>query len=70
MGVRVSREASFGPGSRGFRFEVRRDTVEDQKVYEIGQGFEADCSRKGSLGQRIFDRLSSTQKNSVSSDSE
>jgi hypothetical protein len=61
MAVRVSRIAQFSSGSRGFRFESHRDEAEDCKVYGIGETFEREISREGSLGQRIFERLSSTE---------
>ncbi len=58
MAVRITREAQFGPGSKGFRFEVRDDQSADHDFYETGRKLEDARFRKGSMGQRIFDRLS------------
>jgi hypothetical protein len=58
MAVEVSRVAPFGPGSKGYRFEVHRDEKMDRKVYEAGRILEKARFRKGSLGQRMFERLS------------
>jgi len=56
--VEIGREVRFGAGSKGFRFETRRDKKKDREVYRVGQYLEAARHKKGSLGQRIFDRLS------------
>ncbi len=61
MAIGISREAHFGLGGKSFRFEVHRDVVADQKLYEAGRELEAARFRNGSLAQRIFDRLSSTE---------
>ena len=58
MAVKVSRVASFGAGSTGYRFEVHRDEEMDRQVYENGRELERARFRKGSMGQRVFDRLS------------
>jgi hypothetical protein len=58
MAVEISREAQFGPGSKGFRFAVRHDEGVDRHFYETGRKLEDARFRKGSMGQRIFDRLS------------
>ena len=58
MAVEIGREVSFGAGSKGFRFETRRNKKKDRAVYKVGQYLEAARYKKGSLGQRIFDRLS------------
>jgi hypothetical protein len=58
MAIYVSRVASFGQGSRRFRFEVRRDEKKDRRLYEIGRRLEKARFRKGSLGQQMFERLS------------
>jgi len=58
MAVEISREAQFGEGSKGFRFALRKDEGADRLLYEAGQELEAARFHKGSLGQRIFDRLS------------
>jgi hypothetical protein len=58
MAVRVSRVAPFGRGSTGYRFEVHRDEEMDRQVYEAGRALEQARFRKGSMGQRVFDRLS------------
>jgi hypothetical protein len=58
MAVEISRQAPFGPGSRGFRFEVRQDKAGDRKIYKTGMKFESARLRTGSLGQKIFERLS------------
>jgi hypothetical protein len=57
MAIGIKRLASFGAGSRGFRFEVRQDTVMDKKVYETGRHFEEARFQTGSFGQRVFERL-------------
>lgn len=59
MSVRISRKISFGPGNRGFQFTNRRDNVADQKVYDDGRVLEKERFREGSLGRKIYDRLSS-----------
>jgi hypothetical protein len=58
MAVEIRREAHFGQGSKGFRFELREDEGMDRRFYETGRELEAARFREGSLGQRIFDRLS------------
>lgn len=58
MAVEISRETQFGPGSKGFRFAVRKDEGLDQEVYEAGQCLEAKRFQEDSIGRRIFDRLS------------
>jgi hypothetical protein len=61
MAVKVSRIAQFSSGSRGFRFEVQRDEAEDHRVFNIGHGLEKGIDRQGSLGQKILERLSSSE---------
>jgi hypothetical protein len=58
MGVRISREAPLGPGTRSFRFENVADRVHDQKQYEEGRISEEGRFHTGSLAQRVFDILS------------
>lgn len=58
MGVRISREAPLGPGTRSFRFENVVDHAHDQKHYEEGRISEQGRFRTGSLAQRVFDILS------------
>ncbi len=58
MGVKISRKMLFGAGSRGFRFENHKDTVEDQRQYEEGRALEEGRFRKGSLAQRFYALLS------------
>jgi hypothetical protein len=57
MAVEISREAQFGRGSKGFRFELRHDEKKDRHLYETGRQLEAERFRAGSIGQRMFDRL-------------
>lgn len=59
MGVKISRKMPFGSGSVGFRFRNHADTVADRKQYEEGCTLEEARFRKGSLAQKIYDRLSS-----------
>jgi hypothetical protein len=59
MGVKISRKMPFGAGSRGFRFRNHADTIADQKQYEEGCTLEEERFRKGSLAQKIYERLSS-----------
>ncbi|MGA2742409.1 MAG: hypothetical protein ABSG65_33845 [Bryobacteraceae bacterium] len=58
MAVEISREVQFGPGSKGFRFALRDDEGLDRQIYEDGRDLEAARFQEGSIGRRIFDRLS------------
>jgi hypothetical protein len=62
MGLKISREVSFGRGSRSFRFENFEDRAEDQKQYEEGRILEEGRFREGSLAQRIYALLSSNNE--------
>jgi hypothetical protein len=59
MSVKISRKIPFGAGSRGFRFRNHEDAIADRKQYEEGCDLEEARFRKGSLAQRIYERLSS-----------
>jgi len=59
MAVEVTRVAVFGPGSTGYRFKVLVDKEMDLQLYKIGRELEQARFTKGTLGQRMFDRLGS-----------
>jgi hypothetical protein len=59
MAVKITREISFGPGTKGFRFENLKDSNADQEQYEEGRRLEEVSQQDGSVGQMIYDRLSS-----------
>jgi len=59
MALEISREASFSAKSRAFRFKNRRDVIADRRLFEIGQKCESARFRKGSVGQKVFDLMSS-----------
>jgi hypothetical protein len=59
MAVKIAREILFGPGTKGFRFENDKDSNADKEQYEEGRRLEEVSQQDGSLGQRIYDRLSS-----------
>ena len=59
MAVKITREISFGPGTKGFHFENERDSNADQEQYEEGRRLEDVSQQDGSIGQKIYDRLSS-----------
>lgn len=61
MAVKISRVITFGPGSKGFRFRNYEDAIADRKQYEAGCRLEQARFREGSLGGKIFARLSSHQ---------
>jgi hypothetical protein len=61
MGVKISREMPLGAGSRGFRFRNHQDAIADQKQYDEGRILEKARFREGSLGRKIYDRLSSNR---------
>lgn len=58
MAVEICRETEFGSGSRGFRFALRADDGLDKRLYEDGCQLETARFREGSIGQRMFARLS------------
>ena len=60
MAFELSREARSGIGSRDYRFQFRRDFAAERKLFEAGQKCENARFHKGSLAQKIFDRMSST----------
>jgi len=60
MAVKITREAQFEPGNKGFRFELRDDEGMDRSFYEAGRRMEAARFQEGSIGQRIFERLSAS----------
>jgi hypothetical protein len=59
MGVKITRAMPLGAGSKGFRFRNYADTIEDQKQYEEGCTLEKARFRKGSIAEKIYERLSS-----------
>jgi hypothetical protein len=67
MGVKISRTMPFGAGSKGFRFQNHEDAVADRKQYEEGRKLEKARFRKGSLAQKIYERLSSDDINGADS---
>jgi hypothetical protein len=62
MALRIVREMPLGPGSRGYRFENQEDNAADQQQYEEGCTLEEARFREGSLGQKIYERLSSDKQ--------
>lgn len=62
MAIRVVKESAFGRLSRGFRFENHEDKATDSKLYDLGRNLENARFKQGSLGQKIFDRLSTSSK--------
>lgn len=62
MAVKVIHEMELSSGSKGFRFRNHKDRVADQREYRKGRNFEKARFRRGSLGQKIYERLSSLKQ--------
>jgi hypothetical protein len=62
MALKISREAQFGAGSRGFWFELCEDEALDRSIFDAGVRHEDARFQPGSLGQKIFERLSSARE--------
>jgi hypothetical protein len=62
MALKIVREMELSPGSKGFRFRNHEDTIADEKQYKKGRTFERARFRQGSLGQKIYERLSSSKR--------
>jgi hypothetical protein len=62
MALKITREIPLGSGNRGFRFENHDDRARDKRQYQEGLSLEKARFRRGSLAQRLFDRLSYEKK--------
>ena len=62
MALKIICEAPLGPGHKAFRFLNHEDRNADQMWYEDGRALEKARFREGSLGQKIFERLSSRSR--------
>jgi hypothetical protein len=58
MAVKISRKLPFGAGSKGFRFRNYADAIGDRRHYQEGRTLEEARFRKGTLAQKIYQRLS------------
>lgn len=59
MAVKISRDIPLSVGSRAFSFRNQGDRIADQLQYEEGRSHENARFLRGSLAQKMFDRLSS-----------
>ena len=62
MALKIVREMELSPGSKGFRFRNHKDRIADQRHYRKGRSLEKARFRRGSLGQKIYERLSSLKR--------
>jgi len=62
MALKIIREKELDPGSKGFRFRNHEDRIADERQYKRGRTLEKARFRRGSLGQKIYERLSSLKR--------